>query len=172
MTFCGLSYRSGPYSLLELLVAERPAGSMASAFRRWQHARPPQADEQSEAQMTREQRSGKSSSSSRPNIYQLYRRRRAETLSAALLPPGVEAQISHVIPSLELSGTREQKLRQLDAAMTHLEDLRGRIGGSAPAPTMAERPGAGLGSPAWPWLLTGLVLALVPMLLLLAGIGR
>jgi hypothetical protein len=116
--------------------------------------------------MIRAQRS-ENSPSPRPNIYRLYRWRSADAPSAPLLPSTVEAQISHVIPSLELTGRREQKLRQLDAAIAHLEELRGRIAGYAPAQTGADQPGAGVTSPAWPWLLTGFLLALVPMLLLL-----
>jgi hypothetical protein len=101
----------------------------------------------------------------------LYRWRPMEKRSDANRQPGIESQISHVIPSLELKGTREQKLHQLDAAITHLEEVRYRIAGQIHRQTAADQPSADA-TPAWLWLVTGLLIALVPMLLWLTAAWR
>ena len=103
---------------------------------------------------------------------QLYRWRLAAERPDPLLPADAEAQISHIVPLLELTGSREQKLRQLDGAIMHLEQLRHRIAGYAPMQTAAEQPGPRATSPAWPWLATGVLLALLPWLVWMAGAWR
>jgi hypothetical protein len=80
-----------------------------------------------------------------------------------------EAKISHVVPSLELKGSREQKLRQLNDAIQHLEELRCRIAGGVQAYTAAVHGSAD--APAWPWVVAGVVIAMLPILAVLLRAG-
>ena len=70
----------------------------------------------------------------------------------------VEVSVSHFIPSVELKGSRAQKLRKLDTLIAYLERLRRTLA----ADTVAERtgyegPSRYIDAPAWPWLVAGIV---------------
>jgi hypothetical protein len=78
--------------------------------------------------------------------------------------------VSHLIPAVELKGSRGEKLEKLDALIAHLQQLRrgltGDLGyGKAPS----ERPGRYIDSPEWPWFVAGTsVGALIVLLLVFA----
>ena len=70
-----------------------------------------------------------------------------------------ELKVAHFIPSVELKGSRAQKLEKLDALISRLERLRRSLAGDA----ATERggiagPGRYLSAPAWPWFTAGLVI--------------
>ena len=82
----------------------------------------------------------------------------------------VEVSVSHFIPSVELKGSRAQKLRKLDTLIAYLERLRRTLA----TDTVAERtgyegPSRYIDAPVWPWLAAGIVLgALFVLLVVLA----
>jgi hypothetical protein len=50
-----------------------------------------------------------------------------------------DAAISHFIPSVQLTGSREEKLRKLDTLIHHLLQVRNVLAGDAPAePSIAS----------------------------------
>jgi hypothetical protein len=70
-----------------------------------------------------------------------------------------ELLISHFIPSVELTGSRADKLRKLDTLIVYLEGLRRRLAGNV----AMSRPSRTVGSRSWSWFTAG---ALVGALLL------
>jgi len=67
-----------------------------------------------------------------------------------------ETRVSHVIPSVELKGSRAEKLQTLDTLIRHLMTLRRRLSGD---PTQIvenrERVSDRITAPAWPWFVSG-----------------
>jgi hypothetical protein len=75
-----------------------------------------------------------------------------------------DTTISHFIPSVELTGSRDEKLRKLETLMIYLEQLRRSLAGDttkepARAPNRAH--------PVWGWFVAGMVVGAVSILLLL-----
>jgi hypothetical protein len=68
---------------------------------------------------------------------------------------------------VELKGTRAEKLRKLDTLIVYLEQLRRSIGGGgARAPRGGfEGPSRFAESPAWPWVVAGILLSIIVVLL-------
>ena len=79
-----------------------------------------------------------------------------------------EATISHFIPSVELAGSRIEKLRKLDTLILYLENLRDSL---ARDPTQEARPSHEIGRPLWRWFAAGVVVGAVSILLFFAA-GR
>ncbi len=78
--------------------------------------------------------------------------------------------LSHVIPAVELRGSRAQKLRTLETAIAFLERLRRSLAGDATAGrTSHEGPSPYIDAPAWPWLVAGIVMGALFVLLLVAA---
>jgi hypothetical protein len=73
-----------------------------------------------------------------------------------------EATISHFIPSVELTGSRSEKLRKLDTLILYLEKLRGSL---ARDTTKESRPSHEGARPAWGWFAAGVVVGAVFVLL-------
>jgi hypothetical protein len=83
---------------------------------------------------------------------------------APRLPADADTTISHFIPSVGLTGSRDEKLRRLDTLMIYLEQLRRSLAGDttkepARAPNRAH--------PVWGWFAAGMVVGAVSILLLL-----
>jgi hypothetical protein len=76
-----------------------------------------------------------------------------------------EPTISHFIPSVELTGSRSEKLRKLDTLILYLEKLRGSLASDT---TKASRPSHERARPAWGWFTAGIVVGAVAVLLLFA----
>jgi hypothetical protein len=76
-----------------------------------------------------------------------------------------ETTISHFIPSVELTGSRREKLQKLDTLILYLEKLRGSL---ARDPTKEARPSHERPRPAWGWFTAGIVVGAVAVLLLFA----
>ena len=81
-----------------------------------------------------------------------------------------DANVSHLIPALELKGSRGEKLKRLDALITQLHQLRRSLAGDVAYRKGAfERPGPHIESPKWPWLVAGTTVgALIVLLLVFA----
>ena len=81
-----------------------------------------------------------------------------------------DAQVPQFIPSIELKGSRGEKLKTLDALIAHLEQLRRSLAGNLEYRKGAfERPGPHIDSPEWPWFMAGTsVGALIALLLVFA----
>ena len=79
-----------------------------------------------------------------------------------------ETTISHFIPSVELTGSRNEKLRKLDTLILYLEKLRASL---ARDPTKDARPSHERARPAWGWFAAGVVVGAVVVLLFFA-VGR
>jgi hypothetical protein len=80
------------------------------------------------------------------------------------IPADAEATISHFIPSVELTGSRSDKLRKLDTLIRHLEQLRrGLAGDTTKVPARAPN----LAHPVWGWFAAGIVAGAISILLLL-----
>lgn len=93
-----------------------------------------------------------------------------ETNSAPLPAGGSETNISHFIPSTELSGTRAEKLKKLDTLIDYLMRLRRSLAGEVLLGRGGyEGPGPHISSPAWPWFVGGLFLGAVFVLLLITA---
>jgi hypothetical protein len=81
-----------------------------------------------------------------------------------------ELMVSPFIPSVELKGSRTQKLRTLDTLIAYLERLRRSLAGDAIAGrTGHEGPSRYIDAPVWPWLAAGIVLGALFVLLLVAA---
>jgi len=88
----------------------------------------------------------------------------AHDTKRAASPEGDNPVISHFIPSVELTGSRDDKLRKLDTLIDYLHQLRGRLAGDAAVkPVTAAR----VRGSAWQWFTAGFVLGAVCVLLLL-----
>lgn len=82
-----------------------------------------------------------------------------------------EARISHFIPSVELKGSRAEKLATLDTLIRHLETLRRSLAGErVVAGVRHEGPSRFADSPDWPWIVTGI--AIVAAFFVLAVLAR
>jgi hypothetical protein len=79
-----------------------------------------------------------------------------------------ETTISHFIPSVELTGSRSEKLRKLDILILYLEKLRGSLARDS---TKEARPSHEIGRPVWRWFAAGVVVGAVFVLLFFAA-GR
>jgi hypothetical protein len=76
--------------------------------------------------------------------------------NGAPLPGGTEAKVSHFIPSVELTGSRADKLEKLDTLIVYLERLRRSLAGETPGSRGGyEGPSRHLNSRAWPWFSAG-----------------
>jgi hypothetical protein len=80
-----------------------------------------------------------------------------------------ERQVAYFIPSVELKGTRAEKLQKLDTLIAYLEQLRRSIGGGIARSSRGgfEGPSRFAASPAWPWWVAGMLLSAVVALLVL-----
>ena len=89
-------------------------------------------------------------------------------------PEDTEIKVSHFIPSVELKGSRAQKLEKLDLLIAHLERLRRSLAGETEASRSGfDGPSGHASAPAWPWFAAGLgVGVLFTLWLLLADIIR
>jgi hypothetical protein len=76
-----------------------------------------------------------------------------------------DAVISHFIPSVELTGSRDDKLRKLDTLILYLEKLRGSLARDTTNEAVPSPPRA---RPAWGWFTAGTVVGAVAVLLLFA----
>jgi len=84
------------------------------------------------------------------------------------IPVDAETTISHFIPSVELMGSRGDKVRKLDTLIVYLEQLRRGLTfdiDTDPA-RLQERV-----RPAWAWFSAGLAVGAVCILLLLKALG-
>lgn len=77
-----------------------------------------------------------------------------------------EATISHFIPSVELTGSRTEKLRKLDTLILCLEKLRGSL---ARDMTKDDCPSPERRRLAWGWFAAGVVVGAVFVLLFFAA---
>ena len=83
-----------------------------------------------------------------------------------------EVRISHFIPSVELKGSRSEKLRTLDTLIVYLEQLRGTLAGNTTvARGKYESPRLYIAQPAWPWFAAGALASAALVLLLLVAKG-
>jgi hypothetical protein len=74
-----------------------------------------------------------------------------------------------IIPAVELTGSRQDRLRTLDATIAQRQHLRSTSFGEAPMPPPYEVRGRYINAPVWPWFTAGWALgALFVLLLLLA----
>jgi hypothetical protein len=81
------------------------------------------------------------------------------------IPADAETTISHFIPSVELTGSRAEKLRNLDTLIVYLEKLRRSLAlDTTKGPANSWEPAR----PAWGWFTAGIVVGAVAILLLLA----
>jgi hypothetical protein len=76
-----------------------------------------------------------------------------------------DTKVSQLIPSVELKGSRAERLATLDALIARLMKLRQSLSGASLPPGNHERTSAYVAAPSWPWFICG-VLAGVLMLLL------
>lgn len=81
----------------------------------------------------------------------------------------VETTISHFIPSVELKGSRSDKLRKLDTLIVYLERLRRSLEGDAAHAGRDEDRGGYVERPMWPWFTAGTLLGALVVLLLLGA---
>jgi hypothetical protein len=81
-----------------------------------------------------------------------------------------DANASQVIPAVELTGSRGEQLKTLDALIARLVRLRRGLAGDTDDRKLAwERHGRYIDSPDWPWFLAGTSAgALIVLLLVLA----
>lgn len=81
-------------------------------------------------------------------------------------PADADTRITHVIPAVELTGSREQCLRTLDTLIDYLQRMRRTLAGATDvAASTPERPSRYLHAPDWPWIAGGI--AVVALLLAL-----
>src|SRR2546430_1940767 len=83
-----------------------------------------------------------------------------------------ELRISHFIPSVDLKGSRNDKLETLDTLIIDLERVRKSLAGE----TVVARggfggPGRHIGSPTWPWFAAGALLGALFLLLIILARG-
>jgi hypothetical protein len=74
----------------------------------------------------------------------------------------MDAVISHFIPSVELTGSRREKLRKLDTLILYLEKLRGSLACDTTTGALRSHERA---RPAWRWFAAGVVVGAVLVLL-------
>jgi hypothetical protein len=79
--------------------------------------------------------------------------------------PDGEPLISHFIPSVELTGSPEDKLRKLDTLIVYLHQLRGRLAGDA---TIGPRNTTRLAR-LWSWFTAGFLVGAAGVLLLMTA---
>jgi hypothetical protein len=80
-----------------------------------------------------------------------------------------EARISHFIPSVELKGSRYQKLQKLDMLIDYLERLRRSLAGdTGPTRGSSAETGWQVESSTHAWFTVGTLLAVLVVLLLFA----
>ena len=77
-------------------------------------------------------------------------------------PVETETTISHFIPSVELTGSRSEKLRKLDTLILYLEKLRGSLARDTTKEAVRSHERA---RPAWSWFAAGVVVGAVFVLL-------
>jgi hypothetical protein len=81
-----------------------------------------------------------------------------------------EARISHFIPSVELKGSRGEKLQKLNTLIVYLDQLRSSLAANTTGGQGGyEDPGRYVESPAWPWFAAGALVGGLFVLLLLAA---
>ena len=93
-----------------------------------------------------------------------------ETLSEdeAARATHADATVSHVIPSVELRGSRGERLETLDALIARLLQLRHRLAArTAYQKDALERSSRHIDSPEWPWFMAGTSVGAIIVLLLL-----
>jgi hypothetical protein len=77
---------------------------------------------------------------------------------------------THVIPSVELRGSRREQLRMLDALIDRLERFRRALVEGRPArPEGHEYASPYVSSPSWPWFTAGIVVGASFVLLMLVA---
>lgn len=81
-----------------------------------------------------------------------------------------EERISNVIPSVELKGSRADKLRQLDALIVYLERLRRSLAGHT-GHSGFEGPSRYAAAPSWPWFAAGVLATMAVLLLFITARG-
>jgi len=84
------------------------------------------------------------------------------------IPADAETTISHFIPSVELTGSRSDKLRKLDTLMIYLEQLRRSLAGDT---TKEPDRGPNRARPVWGWFTVGLAVGAAGIFLLLKTLG-
>jgi hypothetical protein len=79
--------------------------------------------------------------------------------------------VPSMIPGRELTGSRREKLAQLDALIADLEQLRRRLTGISDVPRGEgfEGPSRLIGAPEWPWFASGVALGALFVVLLLVA---
>jgi hypothetical protein len=83
-----------------------------------------------------------------------------------------ERTISHFIPSVELTGSRGEKLRKLDTLILYLPQLRRSLARDATRkPQICGEKAAGVERAAWVWFTAGIAVGAVSTLLLFI-VGR
>ncbi len=77
-----------------------------------------------------------------------------------------EQRITHFIPSVELKGSRADKLQTLDTLTVYLQWLRRRLAGEPdPRRSTFEGPSPLATASAWPWFAAGVVVTVAVLLL-------
>jgi hypothetical protein len=89
-------------------------------------------------------------------------------VDVAGMPADADTTISHFIPSVELTGSRREKLRKLDTLIRHLEQLRRGLAFDIDTEPARVREGV---RPAWAWFTAGLAVGALGILLLLKALG-
>jgi hypothetical protein len=81
-----------------------------------------------------------------------------------------QERMSIFIPSVELKGSRREKLETLDTLIRYLEQLRRSLAGEASAPWAAyESPSPHVADPSWTWLAMGIAVSAAFLLMALAA---
>jgi hypothetical protein len=90
--------------------------------------------------------------------------------SAAGNRPHEAWDLPHFIPSVELTGSRANRLMQLETLISYLQRLRSNLAGEpGAARSTYEGPSPYIDAPVWPWLVAGIVLGALFVVLLLAA---
>ena len=75
--------------------------------------------------------------------------------------------VPSVIPAVELTGSRGEKLTTLDARIAYLEQIRRRLTGVTDAPRGGfEGPSRFINEPSWPWFTAGVGVGVLFVILL------
>lgn len=80
-----------------------------------------------------------------------------------------ELQVSYYIPSVELKGSRAERLARLDTLIRYLEELRRQLAGDAAPRATYEGPSRYVDRPFWPWFLAGAIAGALFLLLAIAA---